>query len=160
MVVTGPTPAWPPHTEEISMLENRSMPPSTATPVIVYRDMAKAIDWLGETFGFREVWRVENHIALLASGEGFVFVREPVAGKEFGTLASGECRGSLMWRVDDVTLHHERVGRAGARILQALQDEVHGERQFTVEDLDGHHWTFSESIADVAPEEWGARIAG
>jgi hypothetical protein len=25
-----------------------------------------------------------------------------------------------------------------------------------VEDLAGHRWTFSETIADVAPEDWGA----
>jgi hypothetical protein len=31
------------------------------------------------------------------------------------------------------------------------------ERQYTVEDSRGHRWTFSQSIADVAPEAWGAR---
>jgi uncharacterized glyoxalase superfamily protein PhnB len=30
-----------------------------------------------------------------------------------------------------------------------------GERQYTTEDLVGHRWTFSETLADVAPEEWG-----
>jgi hypothetical protein len=34
-----------------------------------------------------------------------------------------------------------------------------GERVYTVEDLAGHRWTFSQSIADVAPEQWGATIA-
>jgi hypothetical protein len=29
------------------------------------------------------------------------------------------------------------------------------ERQYTAEDLGGHRWTFAQSIADVAPEEWG-----
>lgn len=31
----------------------------------------------------------------------------------------------------------------------------YGERQYTVEDPAGHRWTFSETLADVAPEEWG-----
>ena len=30
-----------------------------------------------------------------------------------------------------------------------------GERQYTAEDLVGHQWTFSETLADMAPEEWG-----
>ena len=34
-------------------------------------------------------------------------------------------------------------------------DFEYGERQYSVEDLAGHQWTFSETIADVAPEEWG-----
>jgi len=31
-----------------------------------------------------------------------------------------------------------------------------GERQYSVEDLGGHLWTFSQSVADVPPEDWGA----
>ncbi len=28
------------------------------------------------------------------------------------------------------------------------------------EDLAGHQWTFSETLADVAPEEWGGTSVG
>jgi len=31
----------------------------------------------------------------------------------------------------------------------------YGERQYTAEDPAGHQWTFSETLADVAPEDWG-----
>jgi uncharacterized glyoxalase superfamily protein PhnB len=34
-------------------------------------------------------------------------------------------------------------------------DFPYGERQYGAEDLAGHHWTFSETLADVAPEDWG-----
>ncbi len=30
-----------------------------------------------------------------------------------------------------------------------------GECQYSAEDLGGHHWIFSETIADMAPEQWG-----
>lgn len=30
-----------------------------------------------------------------------------------------------------------------------------GERQYNAIDPWGHHWTFSESIADKSPEDWG-----
>jgi uncharacterized glyoxalase superfamily protein PhnB len=40
-------------------------------------------------------------------------------------------------------------------VIQAPKDYPYGERQYTAEDLGGHHWTFSQSIADLAPEDWG-----
>jgi uncharacterized glyoxalase superfamily protein PhnB len=36
-------------------------------------------------------------------------------------------------------------------------DMPFGERQYTAEDLEGHHWTFSETLTDIAPEEWGGK---
>jgi len=35
-------------------------------------------------------------------------------------------------------------------------DYPYGERQYSAEDLGGHRWTFSQSIADVDPASWGA----
>lgn len=32
------------------------------------------------------------------------------------------------------------------------------ERQYAIEDPGGHTWTFSQTIADVAPEEWGGAL--
>ena len=34
-------------------------------------------------------------------------------------------------------------------------DFEYGERQYQAEDPAGHRWTFSETLRDVAPEEWG-----
>jgi uncharacterized glyoxalase superfamily protein PhnB len=34
-------------------------------------------------------------------------------------------------------------------------DMPFGERQYSAEDLAGHQWTFSETLTDMAPEEWG-----
>ena len=34
-------------------------------------------------------------------------------------------------------------------------DFEYGERQYTAEDPAGHQWTFSETLADIAPEAWG-----
>ena len=57
-----------------------------------------------------------------------------------------------MVRVGDVDAHHKRARKEGARILQPPADHPYGERQYTVEGLGGHVWTFSQTIADVAPE--------
>ncbi len=36
------------------------------------------------------------------------------------------------------------------------EDVIVGVRQYGVEDPAGHRWMFSQTIAQVAPEEWGA----
>jgi uncharacterized glyoxalase superfamily protein PhnB len=126
------------------------MPPSTVIPVLGYVDVGEAVDWLCETFGFTERWRAGNHRAQLAVGDGAVVVTE--RGDD---QAPSSADHSVMVRVDDVNAHHERARESGARILHPPTDYPYGERQYTAEDLGGHHWSFSQSIADVAPEQWG-----
>jgi uncharacterized glyoxalase superfamily protein PhnB len=61
--------------------------------------------------------------------------------------------------VDDVDEHYEQAKRFGARIVQPPDDQPFGERQYTAEDPEGHRWTFSQSVADVLPGQWGATLA-
>jgi uncharacterized glyoxalase superfamily protein PhnB len=136
-----------------ALLANRSMPPSTVIPVLGYPDVGEAVGWLCETFGFTERWRAGNHRSQLAVGDGAVLATEQSAGEP------GSPSHSVMVRVEDVNGHHERARGRGARILHPPTDYPYGERQYSVEDFAGHHWSFSQSIADVAPEEWGGVTA-
>jgi uncharacterized glyoxalase superfamily protein PhnB len=61
--------------------------------------------------------------------------------------------------VDDVDGHFQRPSASGARIVSPPADMPFGERQYTVQDCGGHWWTFSQHVADVPPEEWGATTA-
>jgi uncharacterized glyoxalase superfamily protein PhnB len=61
-------------------------------------------------------------------------------------------------RVDDVDAHYERTQAPGALILQPPTYFPYGERQYSVADPGGHVWTFSQTIADIAPEEWGGTL--
>jgi uncharacterized glyoxalase superfamily protein PhnB len=157
-----------PTRQEIRMLPNRSMPSSTLIPVLVYEDVAEAIEWLCDTFGFTERWRAGDHRAQLTFGDGAVAITErriaPAAGGGDPTILRpprrGEVSHSIMVRVEDVDSHYTRARHAGARILGTPQDFPYGERQYSAEDLEGHRWTFSQSIADVAPEAWGGVSAG
>lgn len=125
------------------------MPPCTVIPQLVYDDVGQAIAWLCDKFGFRERWRVGDHRAQLSLGDGTIAVTEPRTSR----VLPG--RQSVMVRVEDADLHHDRACRRGAKVIQAPRDYAYGERQYTAEDLGGHHWTFSQSIADLAPEDWG-----
>lgn len=148
------------------MLANRSMPSSTVIPVLRYPDVARAVQWLCDAFGFIERVRIGNHRAQLSIGEGDVVVaqqRLEQSSESNDAAASrpvprGDVGHSVMVRVEDVDRHYRHAREHGARILHPPTDHPYGERQYTAEDLAGHQWTFSQSIADVAPEEWGGTV--
>jgi uncharacterized glyoxalase superfamily protein PhnB len=138
------------------VLHNRSMPGSTVVPELVYPDVAAAADWLADAFGFVLRWRAGGHRAQLAVGDGCVVAMEP--SEAFAAPGDGARSQAVMVRVEDVDAHHARARDHGARILRAPADFPYGERQYTATDLAGHTWTFSQSIADVPPESWGAAL--
>jgi uncharacterized glyoxalase superfamily protein PhnB len=133
---------------------NRSIPAPTVIPVLVYPDVREAVAWLGAAFGFVERLRIgENHRAQLKVGDGAVIVADVRGDRR--PPRPGEVTGSVTVRVDDARAHCQRARTAGARILMEPTDFEYGERQYSAEDFAGHQWTFSETLADIAPEEWG-----
>ena len=130
------------------MIANRSVPSATVIPVLPYEDIVRASAWLCRAFGFRERLRIGDHRAQLVYRDGAVIL----------TDRASEGRAALLVRVDDADRHHDQARKAGARILQPPADHPYGERQYTAEDLGGHVWTFSESIADVDPATWGGTL--
>jgi uncharacterized glyoxalase superfamily protein PhnB len=75
-----------------------------------------------------------------------------------GASSPGQASHSMMLRVDDVDLHYDRAVLGGARIVRTPETYPFGERQYTAEDLGGHRWTFTQSIADISPEAWGGQV--
>ncbi len=136
------------------MLRNRSIPEPTVIPVLVYPDVRAAVQWLSDTFGFVERVQIgEDHRSQMRAGDGAVIAAD-VRGERVAPRA-GEVTAMVVVRVEDVNAHCERARAHGARIIMEPIDFEYGERQYTVEDLAGHQWTFSQTLRDVAPEEWG-----
>lgn len=133
------------------MRTNRSIPHATVIPELAYGDVAEAVDWLCNTFGFTLRVRIASHRAQLNVGDGAVVVMERPASAEKASSPTH----SVMVRVEDIDAHHQRVLARGASVLGPPTTYPYGERQYGVVDLGGHHWHFTESVADVAPEEWG-----
>jgi uncharacterized protein (DUF952 family)/uncharacterized glyoxalase superfamily protein PhnB len=133
-------------------LDNRTMPAAVVIPQLVYDDVAEAVGWLCDAFGFAVRWQAGDHRAQLElPGGGCVVVTE---GRTSSVLAG---LNSVLVRVGDVEAHHTRAREHGATIVDPPGDQPYGERQYTAEDLAGHRWDFTQSIADVAPEDWGGR---
>jgi uncharacterized glyoxalase superfamily protein PhnB len=135
------------------MKRNRSIPPVQVIPVLTYPDVEAAVAWLRDAFGVTEHVRIgPNHRAQLMFGTGAIIVADATRER---VAPSGEgVTHSLIVRVDDVDSHFSRA-RARAEVLMEPTDTPFGERQYTVRDLAGHRWTFSQTIADSEPESWG-----
>jgi uncharacterized glyoxalase superfamily protein PhnB len=73
-------------------------------------------------------------------------------------MATKQSGVSIMVRVTDVDKHFETVKRFGAQIITPPTDYPYGERQSTVIDLGGYRWTFTQTIADVDPSDWGGSL--
>jgi uncharacterized glyoxalase superfamily protein PhnB len=133
------------------VLSNRTMPTVAVIPELCYDDVESAVEWICRVFGFRIRWTAGSHRAQLAYRDGALIVAE-------GTPGDPESH-EVMVRVPDADAHHAHSAAEGARIRSEPKDYPYGERQYSALDLAGHRWTFSQSIADVAPEEWGGTSA-
>jgi uncharacterized glyoxalase superfamily protein PhnB len=131
---------------------NRSMPEGTIIPVLSYPDVRAAAQWLCLVFGFREQLRIGDHRAQLCIGETESIVVAQGAGDH---PATGWANHSVMLRIADVDAHHRHTVACGAGVVSDPATYPYGERQYTVIDLGGHVWTFSQTVADVDPVSWG-----
>ena len=136
------------------MKRNSSVPDATVIPVLTYPDVRQAVAWLTAAFGFAERVRIgAGHRSQLRVGDGALIVAD-VRGDRCPPRR-GEVTHSVMVRVDDAHGHCERARAHSARILMEPTDFEYGERQYQAEDPFGHQWTFTQTLLDVAPEEWG-----
>jgi uncharacterized glyoxalase superfamily protein PhnB len=137
------------------MLTNRSAPPATVTPVLVYPDVRAAVDWLEGAFGFGERVRIgDAHRAQLRVGTDGAIVVTDVRRDQVAP-SGGVVTQLLKVRVPDVDAAFARARDFGARVLEEPTTWEYGERSCVVEDLAGHRWELTQTVRDVAPEDWG-----
>ena len=139
------------------MKPNRSVPESTVIPVLIYPDVRAAVDWLSAAFGFTERLQIgEGHRSQMRVGDGNLVVAEARGDRQ--PPPPGLVSQSVMVRVEDARAHCERARAHGARILMEPTDQMFGERQYNAEDLAGHQWTFTQTLTDVDPADWGGQL--
>jgi uncharacterized glyoxalase superfamily protein PhnB len=143
------------------MIGNRSVPPGPVIPFLYYEDVPRAIEWLCGAFGFSERLRTPAgadgsiHLAQLNAGEGSVMLRTLGPGE---VSRPGRPPQSTLVRIEDADAHCRRARAYGAHIVGEPRSCEFGERQYSAEDLAGHQWTFSQTIADIDPHDWGAEV--
>jgi len=137
------------------VLTNRSAPPVTVTPVLVYPDVRAAEAWLAEAFGFEERVRIgDSHRAQLRVGSDGAVVVVDVGSDRVQPDGKGVTH-LIKVRVPDVDAAFARARDRGARVVEELRTWEYGERSGILEDIGGHRWELTQTVRDVEPEEWG-----
>ena len=137
------------------MSTNRSAPPATVTPVLVYPDVRAAVAWLEAALGFEEKVRIgDGHRAQLRVGADGALVVADVGGHRVAPEGDGRTH-LIKVRVPDVDAAFVRAVEHGARVVEDLTTWEYGERSGVVEDPGGHRWELTQTVRDVEPEEWG-----
>src|SRR3989440_6039600 len=103
-----------------AMLTNRSAPPATVTPVLVYPDVRAAVAWLEAAFGFEERVRIgETHRAQLRVGlDGAVVVAD--VGSERIAPGGGGWTHLVKVRVAGGDATFARACDEGAQVVEEL----------------------------------------
>lgn len=146
---------------QTSGMNNRSVPTNNVLAHVMYRDLEEACEWLTRVFGFSEQYRYGDPLSgiQMRLGEACIQLSHPRDYREVpAVLGCGTQMLTII--VPDVEAHYRRSKAEGARIWEELQETCYGEKQYGVEDLDGHRWLFSQHVRDVDPREWGAKVRG
>jgi len=137
------------------MLTNRSAPPATVAPVLVYLDVRAAVAWLEAAFGFEERVRIgDGHRSQLSVGSDGAVVIAEAGGSRVAPSGDGVTH-LIKVRVSDVDAAFAHARDHGAQVVEELTTWEYGERSGVLEDLGGHRWELTQTVRDVVPEEWG-----
>lgn len=112
-------------------------------PVLRFADADKALAFLGEAFGFREVAVHRDdggtivHALMAWADDLFMFSGSKGAGDPFDLGSS-----VVYVAVDDPDAHHDRAVGAGAEVVMELTDQDYGSREYAARDPEGNLWCF------------------
>jgi uncharacterized glyoxalase superfamily protein PhnB len=117
-------------------------------PILGYRDLGAAIDWLCRVFGFEplEVARAEDgsyaHVELRL-GAGVIMPTTTRDAVDPGNPWAGPIgTQGLYVALDGIEAHYERTVAEGAEIARALATTDWGSTEYTARDLEGNLWAF------------------
>lgn len=123
-----------------------------AIPILVYRDIQAAHDFLVNVFGFRSggVERDDEGIVRHAEvrvGESPIWLhRETEDGRLVSAEKLDQAMSGMIVIVQDVTAYCARLREAGARIEYGPVVQPYGLRECEVIDCEGRRWWFASSI--------------
>jgi PhnB protein len=132
---------------------------STATPYLIVKGAAEAIEFYKRAFGATEMLHMADpqgrigHAEIRIGDSVIMLADEHPAMGYRGPRALGGSSVSILLYLDDVDTVFERAVKAGAKALRPVADQFYGDRSGTLEDPFGHVWTIATHVEDVPPEE-------
>lgn len=132
---------------------------ATATPYLIVKGAADAIEFYKRAFGATELFRMADpqgrvgHAEIKIGNSVIMLADEHPSMGYRGPGALGGSPVSILLYVEDVDDVFERAVKAGAKSRRAVENQFYGDRSGTLEDPFGHVWTISTHVEDVPPEE-------
>lgn len=121
------------------------------TPYLLYEDVAGALRFLSNAFGFRRSGAVNRDArgrithAAMRLGKDFVMMGYP--GPKYRNPRRLKTATQMLYiDVSDVLAHYARAKKAGATIIEEPKETFYGARRYGAEDPEGHQWYFAEVI--------------
>ena len=136
---------------------------TTATPYLIVKGAADAIEFYKRAFGATEILRMADpqgrvgHAEIKIGDSVIMLADEHPSMGYRGPRSLGGSSVSILLYLGDVDRVFERAVRAGARALRPVTDQFYGDRSGTLEDPFGHVWTVATHVEDVPPEEMKRR---
>lgn len=128
---------------------------------LVYKDAMAAFEWLQKAFGFEPAMLITDADGKLAHsemvhGDGWIMVgNEWSENHRSPANLGGMNTQTVHLQLDqDIDAHCARARAAGAEILVEPETQFYGDRTYRARDLEGHIWTFGQTVQTIAPEEW------
>ena len=135
----------------------------TATPYLIVRGGAQAIDFYKKAFGAEERFRMPGPGGKLMHAEIQIGDSVLMLGDEWPEMGvkSPQTLGgtgmSVLLYVTDVDASFKQATAAGASVMQPPTDMFWGDRFGKLSDPFGHEWSIATHIEDVAPDEMERR---
>ncbi len=136
----------------------------TATPYLIVKGAAEALEFYKRAFGAEEVMRCPMPDGRLGHAEIQIGNSRIMLADEFpemgakGPASLGGTPVGICLYVLDSDAAFQRALAAGARTLRPLQDQFYGDRSGTLTDPFGHQWTVATHREDVPLEEIERRM--
>ena len=135
----------------------------TATPYLIVKGAAEAIEFYKRAFGATEMLRMADpqgkvgHAEIKIGDSVIMLADEHPAMGYRGPRSIGGSSVSILLYIGDVDTVFERAVKAGAKAQRPVMNQFYGDRSGTLEDPFGHVWTVATHVEDVAPEEMQRR---
>lgn len=131
----------------------------TATPYLIVKGAADAIEFYKKAFGATEMLRMPTpdgkvmHAEIKIGDSPIMLADEcPEMGARSPQTIGGS-PVSLMLYVEDVDKLFAQAIAAGGKVKRPVADQFYGDRSGGLEDPFGHQWHLSTHVEDVSPEE-------
>ena len=137
----------------------------SATPYLVIRGAARALDFYKRAFGATELFRLEGpggavgHAEMKIGDSTIMLGDESPAAGINSPQSLGGSPVSILLYVEDADAVFARAIAAGAKVTRPMKDQFYGDRSGGIEDPFGHLWFIATHMEDVPLDEMKRRAA-